>query len=294
MAPKSAVKHKAAVAAQASAESRKKKRESLESVDSIPTGSEAAPSSTASRSPAVEGERSDEASVVPGVSIEGESSAVTSASGEEPSVAGPSSSVVGPSVTPLEDESISHATGERSGSEEEESASTKTPLEILRGFTEDWLDTLDKEELKSISLFLCYHLVHMFSFTETKAAEYAAAMVKKSERTVRRWRAGLIDNNGVLPESQQGRYQRSGILWQNEELNKKAAEYVRMNVAVKGRPNLTTVDFCKWVNECFLPNCTLEPGFPRKIGLETARLWLHHLGFEVLTVRKGIFVDGHE
>ena len=63
---------------------------------------------------------------------------------------------------------------------------------------------------------------------------------------------------------------------------------------MKGRPNLTTVTFCKWVNECFLPNSTLEPGFPHKISLETARLWLHHLGFEVLTVRKGIFIDGHE
>ena len=71
-------------------------------------------------------------------------------------------------------------------------------------------------------------------------------------------------------------------------------EYVRDNVSVKGRPNLTTVTFCKWVNEYFLPNCTLEPGFPPKISLETARLWLHHLGFEVLTVRKVIFIDGHE
>ena len=37
-------------------------------------------------------------------------------------------------------------------------------------------------------------------------------------------------------------------------------------------------------------NSTLEPGYPRKIS----GLWLHHLGFEVLTVRKGIFIDGHE
>ena len=71
-------------------------------------------------------------------------------------------------------------------------------------------------------------------------------------------------------------------------------EYVRDNDSVKGHPNFTTVTFCKWVNEYFLPNCTLEPGFPRKISLETARLWLHHLGFEILTVQKGIFIDGHE
>ena len=64
-------------------------------------------------------------------------------------------------------------------------------------------------------------LVHAFSFTETKAA----SMMKKSDRTARRWRSALIDDE-VLPESEQGRYQRSGVLWQNEELNKKAVEYV--------------------------------------------------------------------
>ena len=127
--------------------------------------------------------------------------------------------------------------------------------------------------------------MHAFSFTETKATVCAASLVKKSDRTVRRWRSTLINNNGVLPESGQGRYERSGVLWQNEELNKKAVEYVRDNVSVKGHPNLTTVTFCKWVNEYFLLNCTLGPGFPRKISLETAHLWLHHLGFEILTVR---------
>ena len=43
-----------------------------------------------------------------------------------------------------------------------------------------------------------------------------------------------------------------------------------------------------------IPNETLEPGFPRKIGLETACQWMHKMGFEVLTAKKGSFVDGHE
>ena len=63
---------------------------------------------------------------------------------------------------------------------------------------------------------------------------------------------------------------------------------------MKGRPNLTTPVFCRWINESLLPNSTLEPGFPRKVGLETARLWLHLLGFEVLTVQKRVFIDGYE
>ena len=67
--------------------------------------------------------------------------------------------------------------------------------------------------------------MHAFSLIETKAAEYAASMMKKSDWTARRWRSTLIDD-GVLTELEQWRYQRSGVLWQNEEQNKKAVEYV--------------------------------------------------------------------
>ena len=48
------------------------------------------------------------------------------------------------------------------------------------------------------------------------------------------------------------------------------------------------------MNNDLLPNCTLEPGFPRQIARESSRKWLHHLGFHYLTLKKGSFVDGHE
>ena len=97
--------------------------------------------------------------------------------------------------------------------------------DMLGDFVEEWLETMDKYEIKSISLFLCYHFVHAFSFTETKAAESAASMMKQSDRTARRWRSALIDD-GVLTELEQGCHQRSSVLWQNEDLNKKAVEHV--------------------------------------------------------------------
>ena len=59
---------------------------------------------------------------------------------------------------------------------------TKSSQEILANFVEEWLQVLGKEEMKSVAMFLCYHLVSMFSFTETKAAEYAALMTKAIER----------------------------------------------------------------------------------------------------------------
>ena len=136
---------------------------------------------------------------------------------------------------------------------------------------------------------MCY-----FKLNNTQAAEMAAQMVNKSDRTVRQWRTNLVENDGILLESKQGRYQRTGVLWYNEELNQTAAEYVRLNASVKGTPNMTAIDFCKWVNKSLLPNSSLEPGYPRKVSVETARRWLHHLGFEIITPRKGIFIDGHE
>ena len=298
MAPKSRMKRKTVAAGLLSANVRKKQRVSSESAEATSAGVETVASSTPSgleEMPAIDvaSEVGPSSSVV-GVSVAGPStSGVDLSTGVEEMGVAVSSANLG--SIPATSEATTDVSGvECAMAADPESSSRVTSRDILGKFVDNWLDTLDKEEIKSVSLFLCYHLVHMFSFTETKAAEHAATMVKKSDRSVWQWRKDVIDNDGVLPESRQGRYQRSGVLWQNEELNKKATEYVRANAAVKGRPNLTSLDFCKWVNERFLPNCSLEPGFPRKIGLETARLWLHHLGFEVLTAQKGIFIDGHE
>ena len=88
-------------------------------------------------------------------------------------------------------------------------------------------------------------------------------------------------------ESKQGWFQRSGVFWRNEDLNKKATQYVQANAAVKDRPNTTVIDdFCSWINDTLLPNFTLEPDFPRKVSVETSGKWLHELGFEVLTPKK--------
>ena len=101
-------------------------------------------------------------------------------------------------------------------------------------------------------------------------------------------------NSGSFPETLQGRYQRKGVLWQNEELNKKASAFVRANAAKKGHPNMKIACFARWVNEDLLPNHALESGYPCKLSQETARKWLHELGFCVLDSKKGTYVDGHE
>ena len=71
-------------------------------------------------------------------------------------------------------------------------------------------------------------------------------------------------------------------------------KYVRENANIKGKPNMITTSFCQWVNNELLPNHVLEPGFPCRISVDTARRWLHHLEFHVLDRKKGIYIDGHE
>ena len=113
----------------------------------------------------------------------------------------------------------------------------------------------------------------------TDASKWIADVSRKCERTIREWRATFI---GTLPDTLQGRYQRTSVLWHNEEVNELASRYIRENRVVKGKPNLNLQSFTAWVNTVLLPNHALDPGFPRKISCETARKWLHELGFRVI------------
>lgn len=167
------------------------------------------------------------------------------------------------------------------------------PVLKLEEFIEEWVSALDREDKMSLGLFLTYNLEYTLNFTATKSAEYAALMMGRSDRTIRQWRSDFMINGEIL-DNKQGTYQRKGLLWSSEELNKKASKFVRENVNIKGQPNLTSGSFCSWINECLLPNSCLVPGYPRKVSIETARQWLHHLGFEVLSATKGAYFDGHE
>ena len=128
---------------------------------------------------------------------------------------------------------------------------------MVERFCEDWISHLDRDDRVSLGLFLSFQLANHLNLGETKAAEPASI----------KWRAHFFLNEGDIPESTQRKYQRSGIIWAREDLNKKAMKYIRKNADVKGQPNLTIQKFCDWVNEDLLPNETLEPGFPRRISM---------------------------
>lgn len=137
-------------------------------------------------------------------------------------------------------------------------------------FCEQWVSQLDWEDRTSLGLFLCFQLKSVLGKGDIEAAELAGLITSKSDKTIRDWRSKFVESGGSIPESKQGAYQRTGIMWTSETLNKKATTYIRENAARRGAANLTAASFCQWVNCDLLPNETLEPGFPRKIGVETA------------------------
>ena len=45
-----------------------------------------------------------------------------------------------------------------------------------------------------------------------------SSIIGKSERTFREWKYDFIKNKGFFSGTEQGKYQREGIVWVNEEL----------------------------------------------------------------------------
>ena len=48
------------------------------------------------------------------------------------------------------------------------------------------------------------------------------------------------------------------------------------------------------MNDDLLPYETLDPGFLRKVSVETSQKWMIELGLNVVHKKKGTYVDGHE
>jgi len=66
-----------------------------------------------------------------------------------------------------------------------------------------------------LTLLLHTLLVFRLHFPLTEAAKLVSGIVGVSDRTVREWRSLFVTNNGAFSDSDQGRYQRSGVVWQN-------------------------------------------------------------------------------
>lgn len=181
-----------------------------------------------------------------------------------------------------------------SSSDDEEYDSAFTQEDAVEAYR-DWLDQQGKDTIKMISLMAMDTFITRFGLTQVNAAKEASLFIggKYNEKTIRYWRKDFYTNHGEFSESLQGKHNRPFIL-DDEDCRWKAAEWVRSNSCIKGKPNMTSNDFKNWVNVELLPNIAIPMNSPSQIQNRTARKWLHELGFRPHSHKKGVFIDGHE
>lgn len=131
-----------------------------------------------------------------------------------------------------------------------------------------------------------------------EAASLAADVTGVSAFTIRKWASEYylslvdvapdsvdLDDIGSRLSSNRGKFCKLGnSLLCDEEFRLKAREFVRANAYVRGEPNMTSQAFRNWIQS----TSTVT------ICRETARSWLHNLGFSQKNHHKEVYFDGHE
>ena len=126
-----------------------------------------------------------------------------------------------------------------------------------------------------------------------QAANFAGILTGYSGQVVRRWASALfatlaqypgslddVDDSFIELELSSERGKACGnpaAIIHDEEFCLAVREYIRSNAYRKGEPNLTADMFRAWVSESYKVD----------VCVDTARTWLHHLGFYQCDHQKG-------
>ena len=175
------------------------------------------------------------------------------------------------------------------------------PEQFERGasYIDDFVEQgVSPEILKALALKVFNLAIAGWGDGIVEAAAKAGQVVGVNGKTVQRWAAYYyislldIDPSEVDDEmiemilaSGRGKNPKNPYsLIKNDEFCMSARDYVKKNSCIKGEPNLTAEMFRMWVKSEY--NCDISG--------ETARRWLHSLGFRQVNHQKGIYFDGHE
>ncbi|KAF9552179.1 hypothetical protein CPC08DRAFT_754904 [Agrocybe pediades] len=91
-----------------------------------------------------------------------------------------------------------------------------------------------------------------------------------------------------LPQERRGGSRKSRSLLSDESLKNSAREWLSAQTAGKVTPKA----FQDTLNKILLPSLAITP--KRPIGERTSRRWLLRLGWRLTTLKKGVYMDGHE
>lgn len=120
------------------------------------------------------------------------------------------------------------------------------------------------------------------------AIQFAADVVECSFGGVQKWLTTWKQQGGHSI-SQRGQHPKHWNFLMDEDYQHKAIKWIQQNKSPKGGPNMRTQDFCNYLN-----NTLLVDELDTPISDDTARLWLHRLGFKYMDAKRGAYVDGHE
>ena len=158
----------------------------------------------------------------------------------------------------------------------------------------DWIDQSEQEYVKIMAMLIYDNYRELFGLLKMSAAKEVALYLGYSEKTVRRWRKDFIEGSRHYSVDGRGKYAQN-IVINDKEYRDLALKWIHENAYVKGKPNMTTADFCTRVNHTLLPKVSEHHlSVPSKISVRTAVHWLHSLGFERVSSEKDIYIDGHE
>ena len=176
-------------------------------------------------------------------------------------------------------------------SEDDENYEGEASDEEILSVYSDWIGEMEREDLKMLAMLLYDNYRKRFGLLKTSAAKEVALCLGIGEKTVRLWRKNFLENSSSFTVDGRGKYARNKVL-DDEEYRDLALEWARSHAYVKGKPNVTALDFCTWVNSSLLPKVVEHhPSAPTKISARTACRWLHSLGFQKVSSKGGACVE---
>jgi hypothetical protein len=153
------------------------------------------------------------------------------------------------------------------------------------------LHMLPLDDQKAVAVKTCFTL-ERFGMKITDAAVYAASVIGYSERSVREWKNDFRLSQ-AFTTSKRGKHSKVESPFDDPILCKQAKEWVAAHAVVKGMAPMSVFDFLQYCNTELLTNWLAE--YDREPFTEdTARRWLHKLGFSIHSHKKGLYKDGHD
>ena len=178
-------------------------------------------------------------------------------------------------------------------SDSDEEYKGKLAEDDVSSIYKDWLNDMKRVDQQRIAMMLYDNYRTRFLLQKTAAAQEVARFLNISEKTVRTWRKQFLMINEDFGEDYRGKHLRYCVI-KDEQFCDEAAEWVQLNNNITGKKNMTASDFSGWVNSTLLPKAReTHPNLP-SITDRTAVHWLHVLGFEIMSSKKGVYIDGHE